>query len=149
MAISLGFAPIPPEDGCHVQLTSANLNFNLFTLSSQRTARPTRVMDPHSRISQFNHRTPRTGSFPPHHRFVEPSARVTLGKSPQNSAKTPSSGTPPTTLRVKQDEKHRKDMYLAFAHNALHLKENVCPHVWSSDHSDLIHRATQKHSTSS
>jgi RNA polymerase I-specific transcription initiation factor RRN3 len=90
------------------------------------------VMDPHSRLSQFNQRNPKTGPLPPNNRFMEPLIKASLGKSPRNSQKSPSSPAPwlasrpiATNSRVKQDEKYKKDMYLAFADNALQQKANV------------------------
>jgi RNA polymerase I-specific transcription initiation factor RRN3 len=35
-----------------------------------------------------------------------------------------------TNSRVRQDEKYRKDMYLAFVNNALQQKANVSSHRW-------------------
>ncbi|KAF5387925.1 hypothetical protein D9615_000645 [Tricholomella constricta] len=89
-------------------------------------------MDPHSRLSQFNQRAPRSGPKALNPRFVDPMAHP---KSPLDS-KRPTGPKKPdphaaallvrrpiaTNSRVKQDEKYRKDMYLAFVHNALQQK---------------------------
>ena len=88
-----------------------------------------RVMDPHSRLSQFNQRTPKTGPSPSHNaRFMDPSSRQSLNKSKSPQPSTPPSLSPrpiATNSRIKQDEKYRRDMYLACVDNALHQKANV------------------------
>ncbi|RDB19882.1 RNA polymerase I-specific transcription initiation factor rrn3 [Hypsizygus marmoreus] len=87
-------------------------------------------MDPHSRRSQFNQRTPRSGPKALNPRFVDLMAHP---KPPVDSFSKPShkksqstsvlvSRPIATNSRVKQDEKYRKDMYLAFVNNALQLK---------------------------
>ncbi|PBL02973.1 RNA polymerase I-specific transcription initiation factor RRN3 [Armillaria gallica] len=90
-------------------------------------------MDPHSRLSQFNHRTPKSG--PQNSRFMEaplpkPSLATFPGKqSRKSSATTPSSSSLllvrrpiATNSRVKQDEKYRNEMYLSFITSALQEK---------------------------
>ncbi|KII95045.1 hypothetical protein PLICRDRAFT_98907 [Plicaturopsis crispa FD-325 SS-3] len=95
-------------------------------------------MDPHSRHSQFNQRTPRTGPYPTATRFaMEPPQKPTLesfSKRSKPARKSSSASSASTSLRmsrpiatnsrVKQDEKYRQDMYLAFVNNALQQKTN-------------------------
>ncbi|KAH9482507.1 RNA polymerase I-specific transcription initiation factor rrn3 [Psilocybe cubensis] len=92
-------------------------------------------MDPHSRRSQFNHRTPKAG----------PLSRNIDSMPPQPSQKPESSKVPPprktashssattnllirrpiaTNSRVKQDEMFKRDMYLSVVTNALQQKAN-------------------------
>lgn len=90
----------------------------------------------HSRHSQFNKRVPKSGPTPTA-RFMEPQPKLVLdnltkssGKSLKPSPVSLSTSRPiATNSRVKQDEKYRKDMYLAFVNNALQQKANVGPHV--------------------
>ncbi|KAG7447538.1 RNA polymerase I-specific transcription initiation factor RRN3 [Guyanagaster necrorhizus] len=94
-------------------------------------------MDPHSRLNQFNHRTPKSG--PPNSRFMEaPLPKPTLatfpGKQPRKSSATTASSSSSssslllvrrpiaTNSRVKQDEKYRNEMYLSFITSALQEK---------------------------
>ncbi|KAJ6523380.1 hypothetical protein B0H10DRAFT_1731422, partial [Mycena sp. CBHHK59/15] len=85
-------------------------------------------MDPHSTLSQFNQRrAPKVG--PISHKYMDvQQSKPTLdsfAKRPPASRK--SSPSPAvlirrpiaTNSRVKQDEKYRKDMHLAFVNNAL------------------------------
>ncbi|ETW83701.1 hypothetical protein HETIRDRAFT_380901, partial [Heterobasidion irregulare TC 32-1] len=93
-------------------------------------------MDPHSRHSQFNQRPPKTGPIALASRHMD----FSLSKSspsldeftrhPAPSRKSSSASSPSllasrpiaTNSRIKQDEKLRKDMYLAFVNNALQQK---------------------------
>lgn len=92
-------------------------------------------MDPHSRFSHFDKRNPRAGpqSLSQKPRFME-SIKTNLdgfsSAKQQDKKGTGSRDSTPirpfvTNSRVKQDEKTRKDMYLAFVNNALQEKANV------------------------
>lgn len=95
------------------------------------------MMDPHSRLSQFNQRAPKTRPYPPAARFMEPIPKPTLDSGlPKQPASTrprkPSVGPIPlvrrpiaTNARVKQDAQTRQDMHLAFVANALQQKALV------------------------
>ena len=94
-------------------------------------------MDPHSRLSQYNQRPPKSGP-PPASRFL---TNTLLKTSLENFPSTLSPATKPkpgseastflvhrpiaTNSRIKQNENYRKDMYLAFVNNALQQKLNV------------------------
>ncbi|KAJ7682435.1 RNA polymerase I-specific transcription initiation factor RRN3 [Mycena polygramma] len=80
-------------------------------------------MDPHSTLSQFNQRRPKAG---PTHKYMDiPQPRPALesfGKRPSKASPSPAvliRRPIATNSRVKQDEKYRKDMHLAFVNNAL------------------------------
>ncbi|KAJ7498586.1 RNA polymerase I-specific transcription initiation factor RRN3 [Mycena latifolia] len=90
-------------------------------------------MDPHSTLSQFNQRrAPKAG--PIAHKYMDaqqpkpaldsftkrPSASRKASPSPATLIRRPIA----TNSRVKQDEKYRKDMHLAFVNNALLQKAN-------------------------
>ncbi|KAI0057541.1 RNA polymerase I-specific transcription initiation factor RRN3 [Artomyces pyxidatus] len=88
-------------------------------------------MDPHSRLSQFNQRPPKAGPLAPVKRHTERPHPTLDGftKSPGPTASKKSSTASPlsprpiaTNSRIKQDERLRKDMHLAFVNNALHQK---------------------------
>jgi RNA polymerase I-specific transcription initiation factor RRN3 len=85
-------------------------------------------MDPHSSYSQFNQRTTKAGPIPLS-RFVEPTPKTPIGSLPKRPMKSSASSSAPrliaTNSRVKQDEKYRKDMFLAYVSNALQQKSNV------------------------
>ncbi|KAH7907499.1 RNA polymerase I-specific transcription initiation factor RRN3 [Hygrophoropsis aurantiaca] len=107
-------------------------------------------MDPHSRRSQFNQRTPKTGPHIPTVRFMEPSPKISLDKftKPSTSSKAQSGETSPlftqrpiaTNSRIKQDEQHKKDMFLAFVNKALQEKLNG----QSKDFDDLVDQFNPK-----
>ncbi|KAJ3511569.1 hypothetical protein NLJ89_g4025 [Agrocybe chaxingu] len=90
-----------------------------------------KVMDPHSRRSQFNHRAPKVG---PPSRNIEtpPSKHPEQPKMPPKKSRssTPTTATASflvrrpiaTNSRVKQDEIFKRDMYLSFVTNALQQK---------------------------
>lgn len=106
-------------------------------------------MDPHSRLSQFNHRTPKTGPFSPSVRF-EPTPKVTtLDKYTKASSSMPSDSPPFTTRpiatnsRVKQDEQFKKDMFLAYVNKA--IREKLNGH--SKDFDDLVDQFSPNKST--
>lgn len=89
-------------------------------------------MDPHSTRSQFNQRTPNAG--PMAHKYMDIPPKPALESfTKRPSASRKASPTPAslirrpiaTNSRVKQDEKYRKDMHLAFINNALLQKANV------------------------
>ncbi|KAJ6466697.1 RNA polymerase I-specific transcription initiation factor RRN3 [Mycena vitilis] len=80
-------------------------------------------MDPHSTLSQFNQRRPKAG---PTHKYMDISqsrpALESFGKRPSRASPSPAvliRRPIATNSRVKQDEKYRKDMHLAFVNNAL------------------------------
>ncbi|KAJ7167553.1 RNA polymerase I-specific transcription initiation factor RRN3 [Mycena filopes] len=88
-------------------------------------------MDPHSTLSQFNQRAPKAG--PMSLKYMDIQSKQSLdsfSKRPSTSRR----GSPSpamlirrpiaTNSRVKQDEKYRKDMHLAFVNNALLQKAN-------------------------
>ncbi|KAK7062052.1 RNA polymerase I-specific transcription initiation factor RRN3 [Favolaschia claudopus] len=89
-------------------------------------------MDPHSTFSQFNHRKPKAGPMAQKYMDVQqpkpglesfpkcPSASRKASPSPAVVVRRPIA----TNSRVKQDEKYRKDMHLAFVNNALLQKAN-------------------------
>lgn len=88
----------------------------------------------HSRHSQYNNkRLPKSGPSPTARFMEKPALLVSLpkpklSKSTSSALNSPSLLTPrpiATNSRVKQDEKYRKDMYLAFVSNALELKLSV------------------------
>lgn len=107
-------------------------------------------MDPHSRFSHFdNKRNPKAGpqSLSQKPRFMDNPIKPNLDdfasskqQSHKSSAARESSASIlvrrpfVTNSRVKQDEKSRKDMYLAFVNNALQEKANVS----SSNHQSLL-----------
>ncbi|KAF8213904.1 RNA polymerase I-specific transcription initiation factor RRN3 [Mycena galopus ATCC 62051] len=90
-------------------------------------------MDPHSTLSQFNQRrAPKAG--PMAHKYMDPQqpkpGLESFVKRPSASRKASPSPAVlirrpiATNSRVKQDEKYRKDMHLAFVNNALLQKAN-------------------------
>ncbi|THV08235.1 RNA polymerase I-specific transcription initiation factor RRN3 [Dendrothele bispora CBS 962.96] len=92
-------------------------------------------MDPHSRLSQFDKRTPRSGPQTQNLRFMDPQqSRPSLHNFKQ--ARKTSSGHHDastsllirrpiaTNSRIKQEEKTRKDMFLAFVNDALQQKSD-------------------------
>ncbi|KAI0252066.1 RNA polymerase I-specific transcription initiation factor RRN3 [Lactifluus subvellereus] len=94
-------------------------------------------MDPHSRLSQFNQRPPKAGpaaiksrqmdllphSMSPLEGFTKRSPSARQSKPTKSSASIGDLSRPiATNSRIKQDERFRKDMYLAFVNNALHQK---------------------------
>ncbi|KAJ3757774.1 RNA polymerase I-specific transcription initiation factor RRN3 [Lentinula raphanica] len=97
-------------------------------------------MDPHSRFSHFdNKRNPKAGpqSLAQRPRFMDNSVKPNLdnlASMKQQSRKNPESYNDGSSIlarrpfvtnsRVKQEEKSRKDMYLAFVNNALQEKGN-------------------------
>ncbi|KAF9226904.1 RNA polymerase I-specific transcription initiation factor RRN3 [Gyrodon lividus] len=103
-------------------------------------------MDPHSRLSQFNQRTPKSGPYTPTARFMEQQPKMTIEKyaKPPPSAKSPSRDAGGilaltqrpivTNSRVRQDEQFKKDMFIAFINKALQEKLNS----QSKDFDDLV-----------
>ncbi|KAI6034712.1 RNA polymerase I-specific transcription initiation factor RRN3 [Pisolithus microcarpus] len=93
-------------------------------------------MDPHSTRSQFNQRAPKSGPYMASMRYADTNPKVSI----ENYAKRPSSKSPrpdgrasdtfslliqrriATNSRVKQDERFKKDMYIAFINKALQGK---------------------------
>ncbi|KAJ7930121.1 RNA polymerase I-specific transcription initiation factor RRN3 [Mycena leptocephala] len=105
-------------------------------------------MDPHSTLSQFNQRRgPKAG--PISHKYMDvqqpkpaldsftkrPSASRKASPSPAVLIRRPIA----TNSRVKQDEKYRKDMHLAFVNNALLQKANGT----SEPYDELVNQFTQ------
>ncbi|PFH51328.1 hypothetical protein AMATHDRAFT_59411 [Amanita thiersii Skay4041] len=82
-------------------------------------------MDPHSTLSQFNQRVPKAGPIPRSQEQMSSQKRSQKRKI-QPQLLSPSSDTPErpiaTNSRIKQDEKYRRDMYLAFVNNAVQQK---------------------------
>ncbi|KAF8351692.1 RNA polymerase I-specific transcription initiation factor RRN3 [Amanita rubescens] len=77
-------------------------------------------MDPHSTLSQFNQRLPKAG--PVAH---SQSSMVQMRAAKRVKLQSPSPPTErpiATNSRIKQDQKYRKDMYLAFVNDALQKK---------------------------
>ncbi|KAF7352452.1 RNA polymerase I-specific transcription initiation factor RRN3 [Mycena venus] len=90
-------------------------------------------MDPHSTLSQFNQRrAPKAGPMAQKYMDIQQPkpALDSFTKRPSASRKTSPSPAVlirrpiATNSRVKQDEKYRKDMHLAFVNNALLQKAN-------------------------
>ncbi|KAG1806291.1 RNA polymerase I-specific transcription initiation factor RRN3 [Suillus plorans] len=106
-------------------------------------------MDPHSRLSQFNQRAPKTGPFSPSVRF-EPTQKVTLDKYTKAYSSSMPSDSPlftsrpiATNSRVKQDEQFKKDMFLAYVNKA--IREKLNGH--SKDFDDLVDQFSPNKST--
>ncbi|KAG2135732.1 RNA polymerase I-specific transcription initiation factor RRN3 [Suillus bovinus] len=106
-------------------------------------------MDPHSRLSQFNQRTPKTGPFSPSVRF-ESTQKVTLDKYTKAHSSSMPSDSPlftsrpiATNSRVKQDEQFKKDMFLAYVNKA--IREKLNGH--SKDFDDLVDQFSPNKST--
>ncbi|KAF8838365.1 RNA polymerase I-specific transcription initiation factor RRN3 [Paxillus ammoniavirescens] len=101
-------------------------------------------MDPHSRLSQFNQRTPKSGPYAPTARFMEQQPKITIEKyakhpPPAKSASGHADGLLSlaqrpiaTNSRVRQGEQFKKDMFIAFVNKALQEKLN------SKDFDDLV-----------
>lgn len=115
--------------GCLASACKPSSNF----LDGAAVIVKSKSMDPHSRLSQFNQRAPKAGPMPqsryPDLSQLKPSLEG-FGKRPSARKSSPA----PSLLvrrpiasnsRVKQDEKYRKDMHLAFVNNALQQKAAV------------------------
>lgn len=83
-------------------------------------------MDPHSTLSQFNQRLPKAGPVA-HSQGSMVQKRAAKRIKLQSQSPTPSLTERPiaSNSRIKQDEKYRKDMYLAFINDALQKKLSV------------------------
>ncbi|KAK7470311.1 DNA independent RNA polymerase I transcription factor [Stygiomarasmius scandens] len=91
-------------------------------------------MDPHSRLSQFDKRAPKSGPQAQNLRFMDPQqSKPSLDTFKQAKKSSASRNAVASLLirrpiatnsRVKQEEKTRKDMFLAFVNNALQQKAN-------------------------
>ena len=131
------------------------------SIHSDRDTLATTVMDPHSRLSQFNQRPPKAGPPVPNQRQMDlsphpkspsldgfakrsPRTRQSRGASKKLSSLLPSKSPTPlldghlsrpiaTNPRIKRGERLRKDMYLAFVNNALEQKTLVRPSPISCD----------------
>ncbi|KAJ6539710.1 RNA polymerase I-specific transcription initiation factor RRN3 [Mycena capillaripes] len=89
-------------------------------------------MDPHSTLSQFNQRRPKAGPLNQKYMDIQQPKPALDSFTKRPSASRKASSSPAvlirrpiaTNSRVKQDEKYRKDMHLAFVNNALLQKAN-------------------------
>ena len=124
-----------PEPALNVTSTPTSAFSSFFLLDSDSAAMDVRS-PVHSRHSQFNKRVPKSGPSTLAVRFMEPSPRPVIDNIPkQSSARrtyksskvSPLSRPIATNSRIKQDEKYRKDIYLAFVNNALEQKTIVGP----------------------
>ncbi|KAI5993559.1 RNA polymerase I-specific transcription initiation factor RRN3 [Pisolithus albus] len=87
-------------------------------------------MDPHSIHSQFNQRVPKSGPHMASMRYADTNPRISIEKRPSSKSPRPggrgadSFSLRPiaTNSRVKQDERFKKDMYIAFINKALQGK---------------------------
>ncbi|KIK96058.1 hypothetical protein PAXRUDRAFT_139331 [Paxillus rubicundulus Ve08.2h10] len=102
-------------------------------------------MDPHSRLSQFNQRTPKSGPYAPTTRFMEQQPKITIEKYAKHPPPAKSSEHADglfllaqrpiaTNSRVRQGEQFKKDMFIAFVNKALQEKLNG----QSKDFDDLV-----------
>ncbi|KAF9232157.1 RNA polymerase I-specific transcription initiation factor RRN3-domain-containing protein [Melanogaster broomeanus] len=100
-------------------------------------------MDPHSRLSQFNQRTPKSGPYMPTARFTEQQPKITIEKYAKSPK--PASGDADgflslaqrpiaTNSRVRQDVQFKKAMFIAFVNKALQEKLDG----QSKDFDDLV-----------
>jgi hypothetical protein len=91
------------------------------------------VMDPHSRLSQFNQRSPSAGPSLLKSRFTDsaPKHGGKTQKTPLKTATATAGFSSPymrpmaTNSRVKQDVKYKSDIYLSFVSNAMQQKAQV------------------------
>lgn len=85
-------------------------------------------MDPHSRLSQYNHRPPKAGP-PAHNAWALPMDKKkqagTLKRQIDASALLLISRPIATNSRVKKTQRLHRDMHLAFVNNALELRSQV------------------------
>ena len=80
-------------------------------------------MDPHSTLSQFNQRLPKAG---PVAHSQNSMVQMRAAKRVKLQSPSPPTERPiATNSRIKQDQKYRKDMYLAFVNDALQKKLSV------------------------
>lgn len=121
-----GFSGITPQVTLLIHIASNFSTTNFFQVLHTDEAQTVRTMDPHSRHSQFNQRSPKSGPFSPTVRFEQPQ-KITLDKYTKASSDSVLFTSRPiaTNSRVKQDEQFKKDMFLAFVNNALLEKLNV------------------------
>jgi RNA polymerase I-specific transcription initiation factor RRN3 len=87
-----------------------------------------KAMDPHSRLSQYNHRPPKAGPLTQNTRALSMDKKRQAG--PQKQQFDPSAllllARPiATNSRVKKAQKLHRDMHLAFVNNALEHKSQV------------------------
>ena len=95
-------------------------------------------MDPHSILSQFNQRHPKAGPMARSQDTTPTQKRSEKRPKLQSSNSSPSTSDRriATNSRIKQDEKYKMDMYLAFINDALQQKSSVgviLPSVLVSD----------------
>lgn len=147
-------------------VTSSSDDISIYALDLTHSihiaiATHSRLMDPHSRLSQFNQRPPKAGPPVPNQRQMDlsphpkspsldgfakrsPRTRQSRGASKKLSSSLPSKSPTPlldghlsrpiaTNPRIKRGERLRKDMYLAFVNNALEQKTLVRPSPISCD----------------
>jgi RNA polymerase I-specific transcription initiation factor RRN3 len=91
-------------------------------------------MDPHSRLSQFNNRPPKSGPLPPRARRMDSSLPKPTLPADKTASPPPKSSTPAalidlrpiaTNSRVKQNQQLHHDLHLAYVNNALQQKALV------------------------
>lgn len=85
-------------------------------------------MDPHSRLSQFNHRPPKTGPPTQNVRTLSMDRKKQAGLQKQQFDTSTLSLVPRPTVtnsRVKKTQKLYRDMHLAFVNSALERKSQV------------------------
>ena len=85
-------------------------------------------MDPHSRLSQFNHRPPKAGPLTQNIRTLPMDKKKQVGPHKQQfDATTLLLIARPiaTNSRVKKTQRLHRDMHLAFINNALERKSHV------------------------
>lgn len=105
-------------------------------------------MDPHSRLSQYNHRPPKVGP-PAQNAWTLPMDKKkqagTLKRRIDASALLLISRPIATNSRVKKTQRLHRDMHLAFVNNALELRSqvgvfllSVPPHLPTSDRREIL-----------
>jgi RNA polymerase I-specific transcription initiation factor RRN3 len=92
-------------------------------------------MDPHSRLSQYNNRPPKSGPLPS--RRMDPPLQKSKPSPPADKSKSPSQKSSTLTVsfinlrpiatnsRIKQSLQLHHDMHLAYVNNALQQKALV------------------------
>ena len=95
-------------------------SFSLFATAQE--------MDPHSRLSQFNHRPPKAGPPAQNVRALPMDRKKQTGPQKQQfdpSALLLAARPIVTNSRVKKNQKLYRDMYLVFVNSALERKSQV------------------------
>ena len=96
--------------------------------SSCLSSSPQRAMDPHSRLSQYNHRPPKAGPLAQNVRALpmDKKKQANLHKQQFDTSALLIIARPiATNSRVKKTQKLHRDMHLAFVNNALERKSQV------------------------